>query len=182
MTREDLRRFASLSIPFGAIGLEEPGVPQTPYFCTPEGAEYVARLGCDGVHFVLLPGDEQVYCVDPSMGEEGTYVLPVAENFRQFLSYVLFCGDASPIAQIWWLTQARFRSLLSPQEEDWPGREEFLREKEEALRAISQTFGVAPTDPWEPVRALQAGFDPSKVPFSPEYYEVLGLEPPPGAC
>ena len=80
-TREDLARLCTLPIDFEAVGLMEPGVPQEPYFCTPVGAEYVGRLGCDGVHFILLPGDERVFCVEPSMGEPGTYVLPSVLNF-----------------------------------------------------------------------------------------------------
>ena len=32
-----------------------------------------------------------------------------------------------------------------------------------------------PADPWEPVKALQAAFDPGTLVFSREYYEVLGL-------
>ena len=94
MTRDDLARFAALPIDHEAIGLMEPGVPQEPYFCDPVGGEPVGRIGCDGVHFILLPGDERVFCVDPAMGEPGTYVLPVAEDLRQFLSFVLYCGDA----------------------------------------------------------------------------------------
>ena len=71
MTRDDLARFAALSIDHEAIGLIEPGVPQEPYFCDPVGGEPVGRIGCDGVHFILLPGDERVFCVDPAMGEIG---------------------------------------------------------------------------------------------------------------
>ena len=97
MTREDLARFRTLKINYSAIGLEQ-GTYE-PYFCTPADAEYIGSLGCDGVHFILLPGDERVFCVEPALGEPGTYVLPVAEDFRAFLSYILYCRDANPIAQ-----------------------------------------------------------------------------------
>ena len=112
MTRDDLKRFCALDIDFESIGLMEPGLSLEPYFCTPMNAEPVGRLGCDGIHFVLLPGDERVFCVDPAMGEPGTYVLPVATDFREFLSFVLYCRDANPLSQIWWLTEERFRELL----------------------------------------------------------------------
>ena len=69
MTRDDLRVFQGLEIDFSSIGLEQQD--SSPYFCTPVGAEYVGWIGCDGVHFVLLPGDERVFCVDPAMGEAG---------------------------------------------------------------------------------------------------------------
>ena len=130
MTREDLARFAALPIDFGAIGLLEPGVPQEPYFCDPVDGEPVGRLGCDGVHFILLPGDERLFCVDPAMGEPGHYVLPVAEDFRQFLSFVLFCGDANPISQIWWTEEEQFRDFLKEESErSWEGMEDVLEPK-----------------------------------------------------
>lgn len=159
------------------VGLIAAAADDVPYFCTPENAELVARLGCDGVHFVLLTGDERVYCVDPAMGEIGKYVLPVAESSEDFLRYLLFCGDASPLAQLYWLSEERFRALL---EEDknasWPGCEKFFAEKRAALGAISTAFGIEPRDPFAEVRAMQAAFDPSVLRFSDEYYDVLGLE------
>lgn len=174
MTREDLSRFSALKIDFDSIGLMEPGAQQEPYFCTPAGAEYVGRIGCDGVHFILLPGDERVFCVDPAMGEPGTYVLPVAADFRAFLSYVLWCRDANPISQIWWMEEEQFRRFL--REEAEAGREWTPEGKERALDAIAQTFGLEPRDPYPEVKALQEAFDPSSLCFSDEYYDVLGLE------
>ena len=95
MTRDDLKTFHALDIDFDSIGLEWGG-DFAPCFCTPLGAEEVGSIGCDGIQFVLLPGDEKVYCVDPSMGDVGTYVLPVAGDLREFLSFVLCCHDANP--------------------------------------------------------------------------------------
>ena len=171
-TREDLKRFRALEIDFDAIGLMEPGAPQESCFCDPVEREDVGRLGCDGVHFILLPGDEKVYCVDPAMGEPGTYVLPVAEDFRQFLSFVLFCGGAAPISQIWGLAQPRFETLLAEERQTaWP-------ERDAALKAVAAAFGLEPAEPYETVKALQAAFDPAEVEFSEEYYDALGLERP----
>ena len=171
-TRGDLKRFCALEIDFGAIGLMEPGVPQPPCFCDPAAREDVGRIGCDGVHFILLPGDEKVYCVDLAMGEPGTYVLPVAEDFRQFLSFLLFCGGANPISQIWWLSRPRFEALLEEERQaDWP-------ERDAALQAVAVAFALEGADPYEQVKALQAAFDPSKLTFSEEYYDTLGLERP----
>lgn len=177
MTRDDLRRFSALNIDFESIGLMEPGVAQEPYFCTPLEAEPVGRLGCDGIHFVLLPNDERVFCVDPAMGEPGTYVLPVAENFRSFLSYILFCRDANPISEIWWMTEEQFRlSLQEDEQASWPDCEAFFEKKRQALDVIQETFDLEPADPYAPVRALQQKFDPVCLSFSEEYYDVLGLE------
>ena len=179
MTRDDLKRFCALDIDFESIGLMEPGLSLEPYFCTPMNAEPVGRLGCDGIHFLLLPGDERVFCVDPAMGEPGTYVLPVATDFLEFLSFVLYCRDANPLSQIWWLTEERFRELL---EEDkravWPGCETFFAGKQTALERIARAFDLAPAAPYQQVKALQAAFDPTIMKFSNEYYDVLGLEYP----
>ncbi len=181
MTRDDLKRLRALGIDLSALGLEQRGMELEPYFCTPVGAEPVGDIGCDGVHFVLLPGDERVYCVDPSMGEIGTYVLPVGEDLRQFLSFVLFCRDANPVSQIWWMNEKQFRDLLREDAEaSWPGCEAFFAKKNAALAAIAAEFGLTPEDPFEKVKAMQAAFDPSVLNFSAEYYDVLGLEPPPG--
>lgn len=175
MTREDLARFCAMKLDFESIGLIQER-ENTPYFCTPLGAEYVGWIGCDGVHFILLPGDERVFCVDPAMGEPGSYVLPVAENFRTFLSYVLFCRDANPLSQIWWLPEERFRKLLAEDAEaDWPGCEELLARKAQTLECLRAEFSIAPVDPYEAVKALQADFDPDVLTFSSEYYETLGL-------
>lgn len=176
MTRDDLRRFSQLPIDFDTIGLLEPGESQEPYFCTPADAEPVARLGCDGIHFILLPGDERVFCVDPAMGEEGTYVLPVAKDFREFLSFVLCCRDANPLSQIWWMDVERFRCLLAEEPAEWPGSEAFFARRDAALAAVAESFGLTACEPYESVKALQAAFDPLEVHFSDEYYDVLGIE------
>lgn len=173
--REDLKRFFALDIDFSAIGLAQ--VENAAYFCTPVGAEYIGWIGCDGVHFVLLPGDERVFCVDPMAMEEGRYVLPVAESFRQFLSFVLFCRDANPLTWLSWMEEPRFRrSLAEDAGVTWDGCEAFFAKKTVAMAAIAGAFGIEPEDPYEKVKTLQRAFDPACLTFSDEYYDVLGLE------
>ncbi|MCI8656740.1 MAG: hypothetical protein HFF72_04785 [Oscillospiraceae bacterium] len=177
MTRDDLKAFRALDIDFESIGLLQSGAEDFAYFCTPADAEFVGRIGCDGVHFILLPGDERVYCVDPAMGEEGKYVLPVAGDFREFLSFVLFCQDANPLSQIWWMTEEQFRNLLAEDAAaSWPGSEEYFAKKEAALAKIAEAFGVAPIEPYARAKVLQAAFNPSALNFSDEYYDTLGIE------
>lgn len=177
MTRDDLKAFRALDIDFDSIGLLQSEAEDFAYFCTPADAEYVGRIGCDGVHFILLPGDERVYCVDPAMGEEGKYVLPVAGSFREFLSFVLFCRDANPLSQIWWMTEEQFRNLLAEDAAaSWPGSEEYFAKKEAALAKIAEAFGVAPIEPYARAKVLQAAFNPSALNFSDEYYDTLGIE------
>lgn len=177
MTRDDLKTFRALDIDFDSIGLLQDGAEDFAYFCTPVDAEYVGRIGVDGVHFILLPEDEKVYCVDPAMGEEGKYVLPVGESFQEFLSFLLYCKDANPLSQIWWMDEKRFRDMLAEDAAaSWPGSEEFFARKDAALRAVAEAFGVVAVDPYDKVKALQAAFDPGILNFSDEYYDTLGIE------
>lgn len=178
MTRDDLRRFRALDIHFSALGLYQQ--ENSPYFCTPVGAEYVGWIGCDGVHFVLLPGDERVFCVDPSMGERGTYVLPVANDFREFLSFVFYCQDANPLSQIYWMTRKQYDELAA---EDAAARgnenmAKFFEQKDQALSVIAKEFDLTPVDPFKKVKAMQAKFDPAILNFSEEYYDAVGYERP----
>ena len=179
MTRDDLKRFRALDINFDSIGLMEDSDPAR-YFCDPVDLEPVGRIGCDGVHFILLPGDERVFCVDPSMGERGTYVLPVASDFREFLSFVLYCQDANPLSQIYWMDRKQYQELAA---EDAAAREneyqaKFFEEKDMALAAVVKEFGLTPVDPFKKVRAMQKKFDPAVLNFSEEYYDVVGYERP----
>ena len=176
-TREDVKTFFGLPLDFSMLELEpETDADPVRYFCTPENAEIIGWGSC-GTHFVLLPGDERVFCVDPAMGEVGSYVLPVAEDFHTFLAYLLFCRDANPLSQIWWMEEKQFRDMLA-ENVSWEGCEEFFARKDQTLATLSRTFGLTSQDPWEMVKALQGRFDPSVLTFSPEYYNVLGLEQP----
>ena len=179
-TRDDLKCFRALDIDFDSIGLLQSGSDSFSCFCTPTDAEFVGRTGCDGVHFILLPEDERVFCVDPAMGERGTYVLPVAGDFREFLSFVLYCQDANPLTQIYWLTRKEYDELA---EEDAACRKEknqarFFEQKDKALSAIAKEFDLTPVDPFKKVKAMQKKFDPAILNFSEEYYDAVGYKPP----
>ena len=177
MTRDDLKAFHALDIDFDSIGLSWGGA-FGPYFCTPVGAEEVGSIGCDGIHFVLLPGDEKVYCVDPSMGDIGTYVLPVASDFREFLAFILSCHDSNPLSQIYFLSEERFREFAAEEAEARKSGDldDRFKAKDAALEKIAEAFGLAPVEPYEKVKTLQVAFDPSTLHFSDEYYNVLGIE------
>ena len=177
MTRDDLKRFRALDINFDSIGLMEDNDPAR-YFCDPVDLEPVGRIGCDGVHFILLPGDERVFCVDPSMGEIGTYVLPVGSDLREFLSFVLYCHDANPLSQIYFLSEERFQTFAADEAEarESGELEELFEAKDAALAKIAEAFGIAPIEPYARVKALQEAFDPSVLRFSDEYYDTLGIE------
>lgn len=175
-----MKRFRALDINFDSIGLLQSGADDFAYFCTPVDAEFVGRIGCDGVHFILLPEDERVFCVDPSMGERGTYVLPVAGDFREFLSFILYCQDANPLSQIYWMDRKQYQELAA---EDAAARKseyqaKFFEEKDKALSVLVKEFDLTPADPFKKVKAMQAKFDPAVLNFSEEYYDAVGYERP----
>ena len=178
-TREDVKTFFGLPLDFSMLELEpETGADPVRYFCTPENAEIIGWGSC-GTHFVLLPGDEAVYCVEPEMAEEGTFVLPVGADFREFLSHLLYCKCTSPLAQIFMLDATRFRKLLEDNDANtWPGCEEDFKSRDASLALLAETFHIRSRDPFQRVMGLQTGFDPSVLNFSDAYYDTLGLEKP----
>lgn len=177
--RPEILEFQALPIAHDVLGLDWRGWNGVSYFCTPMEAEILGGPGVDGIHFILLPGDERVYCVDPAMGEQDTYVLPVAPNLRTFVSYVLFCRDANPISQLHWMTEAQYRQLLTEAEAaQWEGCEAFFERQRQALDVLARVYGVGPADPFESVKTMQAEFVPTQIRFSDQYYDVLGIERP----
>ena len=178
-TREDVKTFFGLPLDFSMLELEpETGADPVRYFCTPENAEIIGWGSC-GTHFVLLPGDEAVYCVEPEMAEEGTFVLPVGADFREFLSHLLYCKCTSPLAHIFMLDATRFRKLLEDNDANtWPGCEEDFKSRDASLDLLAETFHIRSRDPFQRVKELQTGFDPSVLNFSDAYYDTLGLEKP----
>lgn len=178
-TREDVKTFFGLPLDFSMLELEpETGADPVRYFCTPENAEIIGWGSC-GTHFVLLPGDEAVYCVEPELAEEGTFVLPVGADFREFVSHLLYCKCTSPLAQIFMLDATRFRKLLEDNDANtWPGCEEDFKSRDASLDLLAETFHIRSRDPFQRVKELQTDFDPSVLNFSDAYYDTLGLEKP----
>ena len=178
-TREDVKTLFGLPLDFSMLELEpETGADPVRYFCTPENAEIIGWGSC-GTHFVLLPGDEAVYCVEPELAEEGTFVLPVGADFREFVSHLLYCKCTSPLAQIFMLDATRFRKLLEDNDANtWPGCEEDFKSRDASLDLLAETFHIRSRDPFQRVKELQTGFDPSVLNFSDAYYDTLGLEKP----
>ena len=178
-TREDVKTFFGLPLDFSMLELEpETGADPVRYFCTPENAEIIGWGSC-GTHFVLLPGDEAVYCVEPELAEEGTFVLPVGADFREFVSHLLYCKCTSHLAHIFMLDATRFRKLLEDNDANTrPGCEEDFKSRDASLDLLAETFHIRSRDPFQRVKELQTGFDPSVLNFSDAYYDTLGLEKP----
>ena len=169
-------KYRELRLDGSLIGLERADGPA--YFCTPVGAEVI---GWDnGIHYCFIRGlGDTVFCVNPETCCEH-YVYPIARSFRDFLGLILAVGNTNTLQQIiLWDKEAYKAFVNSPHERD------NLRKSEvrSALGTLRRGTGVEPIDyPFEYVKALQSDFPYEKIPFSDEYYEVLGLERPGAAA
>ncbi|MBQ6877171.1 MAG: hypothetical protein IJO22_02075 [Oscillospiraceae bacterium] len=68
------------------------------------------------------------------------------------------------------------KSLIGLEEGD---SEEFAAKRQVVLDEIKNELGIKPLEePFEYVKTIQAEFDYSKIRFTEEYYDVLGLEFP----
>lgn len=169
MDNELFRRFRSLSNHSGLLGLEWSDNVDMTYFCTPIGAEIIGWPGVEGIHFCFIPSisSEMVFVVSP-MPCGGHYVEPVARNFRDFLSLVLFCKGASPLEGISYMNEKQFLELIESENNlAWSDRDV-------TLEILHTKLGIeAQPDAFRYVRSLQAEFNYDIIPFSKEYYEIL---------
>ena len=80
---------------------------------------------------------------------------------------------------IFLLDEPRFRKLLADNAANtWPGCEEDFKSRDASLDLLAETFHIRSRDPFQRVKELQTGFDPSVLNFSDAYYDTLGLEKP----
>lgn len=150
------------------------------YFCTPKDAEILGGPVEDGIHFVLVPDDKRVFCVEP-LAEDGRYVMPVAASLQDFISYLIYTGYSLPVARLRGLTREEYGAMLEEANLTWPGSEVFFEERRRAVRILASAYGVRPTDPYDPVRTLQEKFRPDEIRYSEDYEKVLSLERQEGA-
>lgn len=159
-------------ISFEKLGLRyEDGKSAARYFCTPKGAEIFASLGVDGIHYCTVPKlGETVFAVTPIPGGD-RHVFPVANNKKEFLQLIVALCGINLIDQIPVFAKSRFEVLLRTH----------LAENSAAcageLEILKKEFDLSPleTDPYDLVMDLYNNFDYSKIEFTPEYYDTLGL-------
>ena len=160
---EQLRQFLALGIDLTPLGVE-PRDP-LPYFCTPQDAEVFGWTGVDGSHFCFIPDfGDTVFAVSPM--EPPNYVHPVARDFRDFLRLLLACGHAISLEQAWACDEATFYEELQADEP--------YEEQQEALNAIAARTGLTPMEqPLAYLHTLLVSFDPSSIPYTEEYYDLV---------
>ena len=165
-----LKQYHALAPDWMDIGLRhETKKTAEPYFCTPKGAEIFASLGVDGVHYCTIPKcGETVFVIRPS---DEPYVLPVANNFEDFLRVVLALHGTNILDQLPIFSREKAEAYLKKQIESE------TEEAKAALRALAEAFSLTPMeDPLDYVASVANSFDMSKIRFTAEYYDVLGLD------
>ena len=167
-------KYKNLKIDGSWIGLEAGA--QTPYFCTPIGAEII---GWDnGIHYCFIKGfGDMVFCVNPETCCDYN-VYPIARNFCDFLGLILATGNTNILQQIIWWDKKRFEDFVnSPEEYEYRVRPEV----QGVLSTIRKGIDIAPIDtPFEYIKDLQSNFPYEQIPFTNEYYDTLGIERPDG--
>lgn len=167
-------KYKNLKIDGSWIGLEFGA--QTPYFCTPIGAEII---GWDnGIHYCFIKGfGDMVFCVNPETCCDYN-VYPIARNFYDFLGLILATGSTNTLQQIIWWDKTRFDNFVnSPEAQEYRVRPEV----KSVLNTIRKEMDIALIDtPFEYVKDLQSNFPYEQISFTNEYYDTLGIERPDG--
>lgn len=163
-------------INFFSIGLRyEDERHAVAYFCTPKDAKIFASTGCDGIHFCTVPKfGEMIFVVVPD-GMTEQYVFPVAKDMEEFFSLVAALHGATLFDCIPNLPKARFEEVLA---EQIAGESDECREE---LSKFISAYHPKPykDSPYDAVRSLYWDFDFSRIEYTEEYYDVLGLDYPP---
>ncbi|MBR6800345.1 MAG: hypothetical protein IKM61_01150 [Eubacteriaceae bacterium] len=169
---DTFEKYMNLDIDASLIGLER-GSEDGGYFCTPVGAKVFGRES--GIHYCFIEGyGDMVFAVNP-MPWKDDYVYPLAENFRDLLKLILYAGSITVIEQIVWFSKEQFEMFIKSEDN------KFVIGQAEVLDVIRKEFNISPvSDAYDYVKALQKDFDDSKIKYTDEYYDILGIPYPDG--
>ena len=161
-----LQKLISLGLDLDAVGLIQREDDEG-YFCTPVGAEILGWAGVDGIHYCQIPGlGDTVFVVDPMACDDPVH--PIAHNVTDMLRLLLACGDmAAPAQAHMFDSKQSFGEFLIKCRPD--------SETREVLEAIGRGLDITPMPlPYKYLKELQDSFDMGAVPYTEEYYEVIG--------
>ena len=155
-------KFKRMQIDHTAIGMMQ-RESYEPYFCTPENANVIGWAGVDGIHYCTIPQfGEMIFAVSPM--NFGDYMHPIARNFEDLLQMLLFCADMAAIEQCYAWDEEQFKAFMI----DCPA----TAEQQAVLDAIQKEFGLEPMeDAFAYIKALQAEFDLSQIPYTEDFYD-----------
>ena len=161
-------KFMALRIKTDLIALESTANLYQ-YWCYPVTAIPIGIEGC--ILYCFIDGyDEMVFASNPETCVD-TNVYPLAKSFNDFLRLILACGSANPVEQISWMTKEKFDEHLFNESRNQ------TEQQRKVLQIIKEEFDLLPMeDPFSYVKEIQKDFDGSKIEYSDEYYEILGIE------
>lgn len=139
------------------------------HFCYPINAKPIGFEEC--IMYCFIDGyNDMVFAVNPESCAD-IYVYPLAKSFEDFLRLILACGSANPTEQIIWMSKEKFDEHLTNEFKAINDEQQII------LNTIKDEFNLEPEPhPYEYVKNVQSDFDDSKIIYSDEYYDVLGLE------
>lgn len=166
-------KFSQLNIDGKLIGLEKRNMCEE-YFCTPKNAMIVGWE--NSIHYCFIRGyRDMVFAVNPETCVN-QYVYPLAMNFKDFLCLILACGSTTAVEQIIGWSKEQFEAFLVSNDNA------VLPEQKNILDRIKAEVKLTPMEnPYEYVKAVQEQYDDSKIKFTNDYYDTLGLERPDGS-
>ena len=116
-----------------------------------------------------------VFAVNPETCVD-EYVYPLAMNFKDFLRLILACGSTTAVEQIIGWSKEQFENFVVSEDNTKNPEQEKILEEIKSVLKLEPMENV-----YEYVKAVQEQFDDSKIKFSNEYYDTLGLERPDGS-
>lgn len=166
-------KFCQLGIDGRWIGLENSEICAE-YFCTPYNATIIGWE--NNIHYCFVGGyEDMVFAVNPETVVD-KYVYPLAISFIDFLRLILACGSTTAVEQIIGWSKEQFEDFLRSDDNT------ILLEQKVVLDRIQSELELVPMEnPYEYVKSVQEQYNDSKIKFSNEYYDVLGLERPDGS-
>ena len=163
-----LQEYFEEKLDLSAFGVERSD-EESCYFCTPLGARIIGWAGVDGIHYCTIDSlGDTVFAVSP-MNDPRDYVVPVAEDFEAFLRLLLACGHEAYLSQAYAWSQEQYLdfALENPPSDEAEAQAAYLQKQ----------FGIAPAeDPYLALKVLYDRFDPTTVPYGPDYYEWVPEE------
>lgn len=161
-------KYMQLNYDTASISLEK-AEEVYPYFCYPLNAHAIGFEGC--IMYCFIEGyGEMVFAANPESCAD-TNVYPLADDFKDFMRLVLACGSANPVEQIIWMNKAQFEQHIEDERKIQTDKQKFL------LDILAKKLELTPMEnPFEYVKSIQSDFDDSKIKYSDEYYDVLGIE------
>ena len=156
------QEFRDLDINHSAIGLAQFD-SDVSYYCTPKDAIIIGWAGVDGIHYCTIPQfGEMIFAVNPM--NFGDCVHPIARNFEDLLCMLISGVSMDALEQCHFWNEKQFQSFLV----ECPATEE----QKAILDHLQRRFGLTPIENvFSSVKALQAEFDPTQIPYTEDYYD-----------